>query len=159
MIITDIMMPIMDGFSLCREWKRDAQLQAIPFVFYTATFTDPRDQAFAMSLGADRFIIKPTEPDVFIGILLEVIAEHEAGRLVVHREMLKEETVYLREYNAALIRKLEDKLVELEEANHALQRDIAGLHAAPHKPSISRLNRRSSQCTAARSSPAARRRR
>ena len=81
---------------------------------------------FALSLGADRFIIKPTEPDVFVGILLEVIAEHEAGQLVVHRETVKEETVYLREYNAALIRKLEDKLVELEEANQALKRDIAG---------------------------------
>src|SRR5215213_348598 len=79
MIITDIMMPIMDGFSLCREWKGDAQLQAIPFVFYTATFTDPRDEEFALGLGADRFIIKPTEPDVFIRILLEVIQEHEAG--------------------------------------------------------------------------------
>jgi PAS domain S-box-containing protein len=125
-IIADVLMPVMDGFSLCRQWRRDDRLQAIPFLFYSATYTDPRDQAFALSLGADRFIIKPTEPDVFIGILLEVIAEHEAGRLVVHREMVKEETVYLREYNAALIRKLEDKLVELEEANHDLQRDIAG---------------------------------
>jgi two-component system cell cycle sensor histidine kinase/response regulator CckA len=125
MIITDIMMPIMDGFSLCREWKRDAQLQAIPFVFYTATFTDPRDEEFALSLGADRFIIKPTEPDVFIWILLEVIQEHEAGQLVVHRETGEEETVYLKEYSAALVRKLEDKLVELEGINQALKRDIA----------------------------------
>ena len=80
MIIADIMMPIMDGFSLCRQWKRDAQLQEIPFVFYTATFTDPRDEEFALSLGADRFISKPIEPGVFVGILLEVIAEHEASR-------------------------------------------------------------------------------
>jgi signal transduction histidine kinase len=126
MIVTDILMPIMDGFSLCRQWRKDAQLKEIPFVFYTATYTDPWDQEFGLSLGADRFIIKPIEPDVFVGILLEVIAEHEAGQLVVHRETVKEETVYLREYNAALIRKLEDKLVELEEANQALERDIAG---------------------------------
>jgi two-component system cell cycle sensor histidine kinase/response regulator CckA len=125
MIITDIMMPIMDGFSLCREWKRDAQLQAIPFVFYTATFTDPRDLEFALSLGADRFIVKPTEPDVFIWILLEVIQEHEAGQLVVHHETNEEETVYLKEYSAALVRKLEDKLVELERTNQLLKHDVA----------------------------------
>ncbi|MBI1877890.1 MAG: response regulator, partial [Chloroflexi bacterium] len=125
MIIADIMMPVMDGFSLCREWKRDAYLQEIPFVFYTATFTDPRDEEFALSLGAERFIVKPTEPDVFVGILLEVIRKHEAGRLVVHGAMEAEETVYLKEYNATLIRKLEDKIVELEEANQALKRDIA----------------------------------
>jgi two-component system cell cycle sensor histidine kinase/response regulator CckA len=124
MIITDIMMPIMDGFSLCREWKRDAQLHAIPFVFYTATFTDPRDAEFALSLGADRFIIKPTEPDVFIQILLEVIQEHEAGQLVVHGETNEEEAVYLKEYSAALVRKLEDKLLELEKTNQLLKRDI-----------------------------------
>jgi PAS domain S-box-containing protein len=125
MIIADILMPVLDGFSLCRQWRRHAQLKEIPFVFYSATYTDPRDQAFALSLGADRYIIKPIEPDIFVGILLEVIAEHERGRLVVHRET-EEETVYLREYNATLIRKLEEKLVEVEQAKQALERDIAG---------------------------------
>jgi two-component sensor histidine kinase/CheY-like chemotaxis protein len=124
-IIADIMMPVMDGFSLCRHWKGDANLQDIPFVFYTATFTDPRDEEFALSLGADRFIVKPMEPDTFVEILLEVIREHEAGRLVVQCEGEEEETVYLKEYNAALIRKLEDKLVELDDTNQALERDIA----------------------------------
>lgn len=125
-IIADIMMPVMDGFSLCRIWKGDTRLQTIPFVFYTATFTDSRDEEFALSLGADRFIIKPAEPDIFLAMLLEVIRERETGRLPVDRDRQEEEeTLYLREYNAALIRKLEDKLVELEETNQALQHDIA----------------------------------
>src|SRR5687768_6381062 len=62
MIVADILMPVLDGFSLCRQWRRDAQLKKIPFVFYSGTYTDPRDQAFALSLGADRYIIKPIEP-------------------------------------------------------------------------------------------------
>ncbi len=123
-IIADILMPVMDGFTLCREWKKDSQLQGIPFVFYTATYTDPKDEEFALSLGAERFIVKPVKPDVFVEMLQEVIEEHEAGRLVAPRQPVAEEAVYFKEYNETLIRKLEDKMLQLEEANRALERDI-----------------------------------
>jgi len=123
-IIADILMPVMDGFTLCRQWKKDQQLKHIPFVFYTATYTDPKDEELALSLGAERFIVKPMEPDVFVELLREVIEEHEAGRLVVPREPVVEEAVYLREYNEALIRKLEDKMLRLEGANRALELEI-----------------------------------
>ena len=61
MIITDILMPVMDGFTLCREWKKDNRLKRIPLVFYTATYTDPKDREFAMNLGAESFIVKPVD--------------------------------------------------------------------------------------------------
>jgi len=50
LIVTDILMPVMDGYSLCREWKKDSELKKIPFIFYTATYTDPKDEEFALSL-------------------------------------------------------------------------------------------------------------
>jgi hypothetical protein len=51
LIIADILMPVMDGFTLCRQWKNDKLLKLIPFVFYTATYTDERDRSFALNLG------------------------------------------------------------------------------------------------------------
>jgi putative nucleotidyltransferase with HDIG domain len=125
-IISDILMPVMDGFSLCQEWEKDEGLRDIPFVFYTATYTDPKDQEFGLSLGAARFIVKPVETEEFIAILQQLMREVESGTLAVPEKSLHEEATYYRMYNEALIRKLEDKMLELEKTNRALEEDIAG---------------------------------
>jgi PAS domain S-box-containing protein len=125
LIITDILMPGMDGFSLCREWMADERLRRAPLVFYTATYIDPKDEAFALSLGAARFIVKPTEPDAFVDILRQVLENHAAQRLAPRVGPSQAAEVYYQRYNQALIRKLEDKMVQLEEANRSLELDLA----------------------------------
>src|SRR3984957_8697823 len=126
LIISDILMPRMDGFQFCRELKKDERLRRIPFIFYTATYTDPRDAAFALSLGADRFLIKPLEPDIFIKTIDEVVAERaRMAPPAVTEEVTEDEAIYLKEYNARLITKLEKKMLDLEAANRALIDDIA----------------------------------
>jgi len=125
LIVSDILMPRMDGFQLCREVKKDERLRDIPFVFYTATYTDTRDAAFALSLGADRFLIKPLEPDAFIKAINEVVAQKAAPSPATAAEQAGEdEAIYLKEYNARLITKLEKKMLDLEAANRALIDDI-----------------------------------
>ena len=73
LIISDVLMPVMDGFALCREWKKDARLARIPFVFYTATYTDERDRLFGLSLGSSgseqSFELHEIFPDPFNGAL------------------------------------------------------------------------------------------
>jgi PAS domain S-box-containing protein len=123
--ISDILMPVMDGFALCREWRKDERLKAIPLVFYTATYTDDRDRELALGHGADRFIVKPEESDVLLQIVREVLAERQQTGGAGQRESVGDEPVFLREYNQALVRKLEAKLEQLERARHELEREIA----------------------------------
>ncbi|WP_420643861.1 ATP-binding protein [Candidatus Leptofilum sp.] len=120
MAISDILMPEMDGFALCRRWQEDEQLRQIPFLFYTATYTDPKDEAFALSLGAHQFIIKPTEPHLLLELLQETLTAHKSGHLQNRQPTAAEETSYFRMYNEALVRKLEDKMVQVEHANQQL---------------------------------------
>ncbi len=121
-IISDILMPVMDGFSFCRACKEDERLRDIPFIFYTATYTEPQDEALALSLGAERFIIKPTEPAEFLALLKETLEKHAIGELAARRGEI-DDAAYYKEHSAALIRKLEDKVAELQEKNRRVEAD------------------------------------
>lgn len=119
MIITDILMPGMDGFSLCRIWKTDDDLKNIPLIFYTATYTDEKDKVFAFGLGADRFVVKPMEPVELLAIIEDVF-ENKSNDEISISENANEEDKYIREYNEVLIRKLEDKMMQLQQSNKRL---------------------------------------
>jgi PAS domain S-box-containing protein len=137
LVVSDILMPVMDGFTLCREWKKDERLRGIPFVFYTSTYTDERDREFALGLGAAQFLIKPEKPEVLLQTIREVLeqARHPsappappvAGAQTCPpiAESEAEQVVYLKHYNEALIRKLESKSQQLELTNRELVQDIA----------------------------------
>lgn len=120
LIITDILMPVMDGFTLCKEWKRDNELQQIPLIFYTATYTDEKDEKFALSLGADLFILKPQDPDVFLSLIKGVLKKIETNLPGINLPQEVSEVVSLREYNEVLIRKLEHKVIETEKSREEL---------------------------------------
>ena len=128
MIISDILMPRMDGFQLCRECRNDPALQEIPFVFYTSTYTEPKDKEFALSLGADRFIVKPMESKAFLTIIGDTIGGAKPGGKTAPQRPVEEEQVYLKEYNERLVSKLEKKMLELQELNRALQENEARIN-------------------------------
>jgi DNA-binding response OmpR family regulator len=58
LMITDVMMPVIDGFTLARLVKSHDELKAMPIIFLTAK-TQPRDQATGISAGARHYIQKP----------------------------------------------------------------------------------------------------
>jgi len=125
LVISDLLMPVMDGYTLLRYWKADTRLQRVPFVVYTATYTEPEDERLALSLGADAFILKPTEPEVFLERIRRIQADAALGVAAVPQKPMGDETTRLKSYSETLIRKLEHKTLQLEETNQSLQRDIA----------------------------------
>ena len=122
LIISDILMPVMDGFVFCRKCKSDNRYASIPFIFYTATYTSSKDEEFALSLGADMFIVKPAEPNVFLKYIADVLEKYKKGELQT-REIcrLPEDEQFMKDYNVALIRKIEDKLEDAEKARKLIQ--------------------------------------
>ena len=122
-VVSDLLMPVMDGYTLLRYWKADERLRGIPFIVYTATYTEQKDERLALDLGADAFILKPTEPEDFLARLRAVGTRPVATPL--RQEPPPDEDQLLKVYNETLVRKLEKKAMELEEANAALRRDVA----------------------------------
>ncbi|GEM_PF-583738 len=121
-VVSDIMMPGMDGFALCYEWTRDESLKHIPFVFYTASY--PESGEFGRHLGAVRYLLKPMEAGLLRQELRAVLAD--AGRTRTGTWPVLDESGFVRRHNAELARKLEAKVKELERAYAELAAKEAG---------------------------------
>ncbi|MCI0655010.1 MAG: response regulator, partial [Methylococcaceae bacterium] len=119
MIVSDILMPVMDGYALCRAVKRDDTLKHIPFIFYSATYTDHKDQILALSLGADRFLLKPVEITELLSAIEEVFASTDRNGSVAGEPALADAQLDLL-HNERLQSKLSRKLAQLESQKNRL---------------------------------------
>jgi CheY-like chemotaxis protein len=124
--ISDILMPEMDGYELCRVWKADGKLKSIPFVFYTATYTDPKDEDFGLSLGADRFLKKPAKLEVLLRAVEEVLAGAAAGTPAAAAKGGSEAEALVG-HRDAIFRKLQRKIEQLEAEVEARRKAEAAL--------------------------------
>lgn len=75
LIITDILMPKMDGFTFVQKLRTDPQTCQIPVIFLSATYVTPEDKSFALSLGAARFIEKPIDTEEFLLTIAELLTQ------------------------------------------------------------------------------------
>jgi len=123
LIISDIMMPEMDGFELCRQIKKDESLKAIPFVFYTATYIDSRDKELGLSLGALRYLIKPMDILEFLAAIQDILQKCETDTFT-EQHIPKDLSETNGKHKEALTRKLTKKVRELEQERKALRVEI-----------------------------------
>jgi CheY-like chemotaxis protein len=73
LIITDILMPKLDGFALTHTLRNQPKTSQIPIIFLSATYVTPEDKEFAMNLGAARFLEKPVDTEEFLLTVAEVL--------------------------------------------------------------------------------------
>ena len=111
LILTDVLMPKLDGFAFAQRVRSNPKTQDIPIIFVSATYISPEDKEFALSLGAVRFLEKPVEAEE----LLLTVAE------VLNREPLALPTPisnreFYRGYQGRLQAKLKDKLEQIDRA-------------------------------------------
>jgi PAS domain S-box-containing protein len=121
-VISDILMPEMDGFRLCYEIRKHPRLKHLPFIVYTASYTSANDEKLAMTFGADRFIRKPASAETIINGLYESLAiasTHERP------DATPEEAAVMREYSQVLVRKLQHTIDDLSQANKKLAEKTA----------------------------------
>jgi signal transduction histidine kinase/DNA-binding response OmpR family regulator len=78
LIISDVIMPVMNGYDLCKEIKKHEETRNIPLILLTA-LSDSKDVALALQSGADNFITKPYQADYLltrVRTILEKIRNH-----------------------------------------------------------------------------------
>lgn len=121
LIISDILMPEMDGYGLCRAVKQNQSLQHIPIVFYTATYTSDQDKRFALSLGATKFLIKPMLMPDLMHIVDEILKSNQPADLPKSRGLYRGSPLKLDKQHADRVRtKLDKKIIELSEEKEKL---------------------------------------
>jgi len=74
-IITDILMPQMDGFTLIQRVRINPETHNIPVVFISATYIAPEDKAFAMQIGATVFIEKPIDTENMLANIASILKQ------------------------------------------------------------------------------------
>ncbi|MFN2147401.1 MAG: response regulator [Anaerolineales bacterium] len=79
LILTDILMPRLDGYALAQAVRSNPETRHIPIIFISATFITPEDKEFALSLGAVRFLEKPIEASELLLTVAEVMTGEFEG--------------------------------------------------------------------------------
>lgn len=80
LIVSDVMMPFVDGFELCRHVKENIQLQHIPFIMLTAKNT-LRSKIEGLEYGADVYLEKPFSPDLLVAQINSLLRNRQNIRV------------------------------------------------------------------------------
>jgi len=114
LVITDILMPTIDGFEFARRLRAEPQISATPLIFFTASYHDREAAALAASVGVARFLTKPSDSQVIV----EAVETTLRGTPV--RAPRPSGVEFDREHLKVVSDKLVDKLHELERTSARL---------------------------------------
>jgi CheY-like chemotaxis protein len=116
LVITDILMPKMDGYALAQKLRVNPRTKHIPIIFLSATYVTPEDKAFALSMGAVKFMEKPVDTEDFIISVGEILTQ---GVPAVPEPLSEQE--FYKGYRERLESKLRHKNTQIARTERLLQ--------------------------------------
>ncbi|MDT5196586.1 MAG: hypothetical protein QOH20_3340 [Mycobacterium sp.] len=110
LILTDILMPGMDGYQLARELRDASDTAQTPIVFYTANYLESETRPFVQACGVARVLLKSVTPQVLLQAIAEVLAEKRTAAPRIDTDEAD------REHLHAVSAKLFEKVTALNDA-------------------------------------------
>ena len=115
LVITDIIMPNIDGFTLTRRLHAEPLLASVPVIFQTVHYLEAEVRKLATASGIQHILGKPAEPQQILQ------AVHQCLKQPAERAKLPQTGELQREHLQLLADKLYEKNLELEETNERLR--------------------------------------
>jgi PAS domain S-box-containing protein len=126
LIISDILMPVMDGYRLCYEVRKSKNFSNVPLIIYTATYTSPSDEKLSFEFGADKYLKKPIPIEVLIQEIHQVM-EHRKQHPQKEIKLLNDLDL-MKEYSERLVSKLKEKNIDLQQILDELKQSEERYH-------------------------------
>ena len=146
LVITDVLMPVIDGYELVRQLRLDPATSGIPVVFYTAHYGEREARSLALSSGVSYVLTKPVDSEVVLKIVgLALAGASETGQTTNASPLTKE---FDRDHLRLITDKLSENAGDLRTANARLRALVnIGLELASERDADRLLHR---VCVAAR---------
>lgn len=137
LIITDILMPNMDGYELVQKLHALESKNQAQIIFYSATYLEGEARALARACGVSHVICKPAEPEHILRIIDEALSQGpppdpppspesplHTDAIRVLNDKLYRKVIEIEVLNAVLEKRVAERTLELEGANRALKNEV-----------------------------------
>jgi two-component system cell cycle response regulator len=127
LVITDILMPGIDGFRFLREVRKDDRLKDVPVIFYTGNYLDKEDEKLAYDLGVSKFLLKPLAAADIISVVNTLLRKQAAHTAVKRSSPSLDDAVFQKLYDERLVSKLKHKVIENDDVKKNLENIMEGI--------------------------------
>jgi diguanylate cyclase (GGDEF)-like protein len=142
LVITDILMPLMDGYEFVRQLRAEPEGEQTKVMFYSATYLEAEARTVAQACGVSRVISKRSDPEEVLRAVEETLdsgeavvpvpanADLQSKYVSILSNKLSEKVAELETLNAELEKRVTERTGELEASNLHLEKQIAERHQA-----------------------------
>ncbi len=135
-VISDVMMPIMNGYELCQTLKNESDISHIPVILLTA-YVGPDNKLTGYKVGADNYITKPFDMEYLIAVIGNILRQrsHALSSSISSSGVIDSKAVTFSAYDEAFVSKI-NSLVERELSNPDLNVDMIAVAVAMSRTSL-----------------------